>query len=125
MAYMSNQWLNRGYGLRNRSYSPVRVKVSAKKPKDSWSHFNKIDVEVVATRDNGQYQTLHLSAAEVVNVVDIVVGASSEAMRRRLVSELLRGMNDQELLSILNDDLKKRVGKTRRSGRASIGRRHR
>jgi len=109
MAYMSNQWLNRGYGLRNRSYSPVRVEISAKSPDDSWSIKKRIAVEVVARRDFGFYQTLHLSAREAAKLVKVLMRAGDEDLRSLLAVQLLRGLADKTFLTTLHADLNSRL----------------
>ena len=61
MGYISNQWLNRGRGLRNRKYNPILVGITALSPRDDWSEQNKIVVELVAERENSEFHTVHLS----------------------------------------------------------------
>ena len=68
-------------------------------------------MEIVARRENFEYQTLHLSAGDVASLVNVVARASSDALRLRLAAELLKGMSDVELLTTLNGDLKTRLQK--------------
>ncbi len=109
MGFISNQWLNRGFGDRNRSYHPVAVSVRAKRPADSWSSKRKISVEIVATRDNGHYQTVHLSAGEVVRLFNVIARSSGDKARELLAAELVRGMTDRQLLEMVLADLKSRL----------------
>lgn len=111
MGFISNQWLNRGYGYRNRSYHPVAVKIKAKRPTDSWSSTRKVSVEIVATRDNGHYQTMHLGAGEVVRLFSVIARATGEQVQSLLTAELIRGMTDRQLLEMFSADLKTRLRK--------------
>lgn len=82
MGFMSNQWLNRGQGLRNRRYSPNEVTVRAEAPTDGWSLTNEAPV--------------------------IWISCSAD-VRRKLVLAALTEMSDQELLGLLALDLKLRL----------------
>jgi hypothetical protein len=109
MGFVSNQWLNRGMGLRNRSYRPVEVSITCREADDSWSRRNDVVVEFVARRPNGEFQTLHLSEAEANKVAATIVGRMSTEGREALVPRLLRGLSDASLLKVLATDLRKRT----------------
>ena len=109
MGYVSNQWLNRGQGLRNRSYNPVPVTITCQETTDAWSQRNEVRVDFTARRPNGQYQTLHLSRAEADAVAATVVSSMSQQGRERLLHGLLRGLSHAKLLRALAVDLRKRV----------------
>ena len=109
MGFMSKQWINRGQGLRNRRYSPDEVTVRAEEPTDGWSLTNDVIVEFVARRPNAEYQTLHLSAAEVNSAAPVIWNSCSADVRRKLVLVALTEMSDQELLRLLAQDLKLRL----------------
>jgi hypothetical protein len=65
MGFISNQWVNRGQGLRNRRYAPVVVSLSCEQSTDAWSRDNEMEAELIARKPNGEYQTVHLSQAEI------------------------------------------------------------
>lgn len=109
MGFMSNQWLNRGQGLRNRRYSPVSVTIRATIPTDSWSTKNQIAVEVLARQSNGQYQTLHFAQMEAEKAAGVVLAACGSESKRKIVADALKQMSNDELLLILASDLKLRV----------------
>jgi len=109
VGFISNQWLNRGQGLRNRKYSPVSVTVKAEVPTDSWSREHKVHVEFSASRSNAQYHTLHLTPEEVEPAANTMISACPSEMRARLVVVLLQELSDAQLLKVLAQDLKIRV----------------
>lgn len=106
MGRMSNQWLNRGMGYRNRSYWPVHVKVNCRKLPAA-PHGDRI--EFTASRSSGECQTLFLSEAEVDAVASTVVMSMSPKRREHLVCSLLQGLSNAKLLRALAVDLRKRV----------------
>jgi hypothetical protein len=85
------------------------VRVKAKRPTDSWSSERKNSVEIVAIRDNGQYQTIHLAAGEVVRLFNVIARASGHKLRELLAAELVRGMTDRQVLEVVAADLKTRL----------------
>lgn len=109
MGFISKQWLNRGRGIRNRGYRPAEVRIVAQNPSDPWSRTRGIGVEFRATSTTSQYQTVHLTSAEVEGAAELIVRACSESTRTRLASMLLRETPDPELLKLLLADLKHRV----------------
>ena len=109
MGFISNQWLNRGEGLRNRKYCPVAVSNTASIPDDDWSKRNRIVVEIRASKPNRQYQTVHLDAAEAEKFAVPIVNACSPETRHKIVRGLLRKLSDSDLLAVLASDLSKRV----------------
>lgn len=109
MGWMSNQWLNTGVGLRNRSYCPVGVSVHARIPTSSWSKQNAVVVEFTARRPNCQYQVLDLTVAEIEKAVNIVLTACSADVRRQIAGELLTKLSDVELHEVLAHVLNRRV----------------
>ena len=109
MGHISNQWLNRGQGLRNRSYWPVPVAISSKQPRDSWSERNAVVLELTARKPDGKYQSLHLSQSEADEAAGTLVDSMSSAARDRLVVALLRELSNAKLLRALAMDLKSRV----------------
>ncbi len=109
MGYISNQWLNRGQGLRNRSYNPVAVTISCGKATDSWSERNEVKAEFTARRAGGQYQTLHLSETEADTVAGTFVAHMSRQARDKVLSMLLRELSHARLLRALAVELRTRV----------------
>lgn len=109
MGFMSNQWLNTGQGLRNRSYWPKKVKVKALKGNDQWSVKNDIKVKIIATKEDYEYQILHLTAPEADIVTPIIWSACSPQLRSELALQVLAELNDKELLRLLAKDLKHRL----------------
>ena len=109
MGFISNQWLNRGLGLRNRKYSPVKMRILAEAPDDSWSENHRIAVRFNALREGGEFQILHLDRAEAELVVRPVLAACSNEVRTSILQELLHALPDAELLEALSIDLSNRV----------------
>ena len=115
MGYISNQWINKGQGLRNRKYSPVPVAVTVFAPADTWSLGRNVRIELRARQVNGQYQTLHLTGDETEAAAEAVVMGCGEEKRKDLLQKFMKGLSDAELLEVLATDLRKRKG-TARSG---------
>jgi hypothetical protein len=109
MGFVSNQWLNRGQGLRNRRYNPVPVSIDCEEASDRWSRENDVVIEFAARRTNGEYQTLHLSQREAEDAGACIVAAMSEERREELLVTLLRGLSDVGLLRTLALGLTDRV----------------
>lgn len=99
MGYVSNQWLNTGYGLRNRSYSPVSVKVSAERTTSQWATSNRVVAEIKAYRGDGQCQIISVTRREAKSLIRVLVGACGEELRADLATRLLNGMSDADLLN--------------------------
>lgn len=109
MGFVSNQWLNRGDGSRSRGYHPKEVEVSCFVPRDSWSTHRAIRVEFKAKKSDGEYQTLHLTQAEVDAVGEEILKSMSIAERERLLVRTLRNMSHAKLLRLLAFDLRARI----------------
>jgi len=109
MGFISNQWLNRGQGLRNRSYNPVEVSVSCYEATDAWSKENAVTTEVKVHSSNGEYQTLDLSQSEADDAARALVATMSAVTKERLLQDLLRELSHAKLLRALAFDLRKRV----------------
>jgi len=88
MGFISNQWLNRGQGLRRRRYAPVSVRVVCDQPGDAWSLTNEVKLEFTARRSNGEFQSLHLTQTEIDAAVDVVMDAASAEARERMLKRL-------------------------------------
>jgi hypothetical protein len=115
MGYMSNQWLNRGQGLRNRRYRPVPVSVACDKPSDAWSRRNEVKIELTARKPDSEYQTLHLTQAEADKAAATVVSAMTPAAADKVAATVVSNMSQDgrdkllaDLLSALAADLRKR-----------------
>jgi hypothetical protein len=109
MGFVSNQWLNRGRGIRKRSYQPVPVSIACDWASDRWSRDHEVVIEFTARRSNLEFQTLHLSLAEVDRASLELAGCISSRGRARLLAKLLGGLSDSELLKTLSPDLSRRV----------------
>lgn len=109
MGFISNQWLNRGEGVRNRRYSPKTVTIRCFAPADDWSKRNEIRAEFTAKKDDGEYQTLHLAQSEVDAAAVELLSAMSPAERERLLVASLRKLSHAKLLRLLALDLRQRV----------------
>ncbi len=109
MGFISNQWLNRGQGMRNRKYLPVPIDADARIPTDSWSRERQVVIQITASRANSECQILHLTSGEAEKLADVVVGVCGGAVRTRLALELLKGMTDTDLLKTLATHLKGRA----------------
>ena len=109
MGFISNQWLNRGEGLRNRKYRPKVVAIKSLMPDDAWSSSRGVAVEFQARKEDGQYQTLHLSQAEVDSSAQKLVAGMTPAARERLLVESLSMLSHAKLLRLLAFDLRDRV----------------
>lgn len=109
MGFISNQWLNRGQGRRNRKHSPIPITAITSLSTDAWSKRNAAVAEITALRADSQFQALYLSRTEVEQAVAIMVNLCGPQARTRLVLEILRQMEDSEFLRILASDLKTRI----------------
>ena len=109
MGYISNQWLNRGEGVRNRRYTPKRVTVNGFVPSDDWSMRKEVRAEFTAKKEDGQFQTMHLSQAEVDEAAMVLLRAMSTAARERLLIDSLQKLSHSKLLRLLAFDLRQRV----------------
>jgi hypothetical protein len=109
MGFMSNQWLNKGIGLRNRRYNPVPARFTGENPTDGWSRDQGIVVEITATRSNHEIQTAHLTQAEADELARVLLPSMSASTRELILLGLLRGLSDAKLLRALALHLRKRV----------------
>ena len=109
MGFISNQWLNRGYGLLHRGYRPVKVTIEVVTPTDSWSKRRMIPLEITATQKGGEYQTLHLTAQEAIRAAEVILELGGHNMRSELALELLKTMPDAQLLEALTSELRRRL----------------
>ena len=109
MGFISNQWLNRGEGHRNRRYTPVPIRIVTTPCGDAWSKRNETVAEITAWRANSQYQSLHLSQSEVEQAVHVFLALCSDHARNQIALGVLSGMTDSELLKTLAQDLKLRT----------------
>jgi hypothetical protein len=109
MGFISNQWLNRGQGLRNRKYRPVPVVLTCERSGDAWSRANETRAEFTAKRTNGEVQAVHLSQAEIDSSASVIVGCMSAEAREVLVRQLLGELSRAKLLRVLAFDLRDRV----------------
>lgn len=109
MGFMSNQWLNRGQGVRNRSYNPVPVEVSVEKATDGWSQRNEIRAAFTARKKySAQHQTLHLTELEADKLASTIASCMSRKGREKLLLGLLKELSDAMLLRVLALDLRAR-----------------
>jgi hypothetical protein len=111
MGFVSNQWLNRGMGLRKRSYHPVPVSIECEEARDSWSRQNEVVIGLFARKTGGEYHSLYLSQAEVDKAAVTLVARMTERKREALLDQLLRDLSNESLLKALLADLKKRVAR--------------
>lgn len=109
MAFVSNQWLNRGENLRRRSYHPVAVGLTVEESYDDWSRENDVIVEIHAKRSTGEYQTLLLSRDDVDMITDLVVGHASKTGKKRQVRNLVASLADADLIGIFSQSLRQRL----------------
>lgn len=105
---MSNQWLNKGIGLRNRGYNPVSVSVTVEAPSDSWSRVRGIAVEVTAMKGNHEYQTVHFTQEEADNLGQTLLLSMSKRAREKVLLHLLKELSHAKILRALALDLRKR-----------------
>ena len=101
MGFISNQWLNRGQGLRNRKYRPVPVNIVASKPEDSWSLNKKVRVEFTASRADSEYQSVHLTTEEAEAAIGVILAACGSSTRTRIARELLSEVSAHDLIRVL------------------------
>ena len=111
MGYMTNQWVNRGRGLRSRGYSPIGVEVVAENPDDSWSSANRIAVDLSARRSNGEKQLIHIEIEEAEAATPIFVAACRPTIKTQVAVQILAQLTDKQLLRVLAKVLKPRLGK--------------
>jgi len=108
MGFISNQWLNRGQGVRNRKYHPVQVDISVRKATSTWSQEHHIRAAFTARRSTAEYQTLHLTEGEADKVAGTIVSCMSRQGRENLLHGLLKELTDAKLLKALAFDLRTR-----------------
>jgi hypothetical protein len=110
VGFITNQWLNRGQGVRSRGHWPVPINALAEVCTDAWSKRNRVVVEITARdRATSQFQALLLSQQEAERTVQILAEVCSNEARSRLVLQLLKSMTDTELLRALASDFNART----------------
>jgi hypothetical protein len=109
VGFISNQWVNRGQGLRNRRYKPVPVSLLCEPSTDLWSSDNQTEVELSARRSNGEMQTVHFSQAEVDQAAPVFVRRMLPEVREQLLVELVGELSREKFLRLLALDLRTRV----------------
>ena len=109
MAFLSNQWLNKGQSLFERKYHPVPIEVTAVGATDDWSREHNVSVELQGERANGEYQVMLLTTQELDRVLEVVIDGCSETARKHIAARLLRTLSDTELVALLAQVLKSRA----------------
>ncbi|HKU17704.1 MAG TPA: hypothetical protein VJP80_00350 [Candidatus Saccharimonadales bacterium] len=109
MGYHTNQWVNKGFGLRDRDFTPVPVRVTCWKITGAWSHQHNVKIGFRADKSNGENQCLYLSESEADDVAAIVVSCMSKQGWEKLLHSLLCNLSDTKLLRVLAADLRERV----------------
>ena len=109
MGFSSNQWLNRGEGLRDRGYRPVSVTIDAEVPDTSWCEDHKVVVEITATNANDQHQVFLLKRPDAEKCAPIMLGACGTRVRERLALQILKSMSATALLKLLTSVLRSRL----------------
>lgn len=107
MGFISNQWLNRA--RRNRTYRPVPVSIFAGIPGDSWSEEHKITVEIIATKEDTQFQTMHLTRADTEKCAVIIVNACGSRVRAHIALQILSSMPSAGFLIAMTAALRSRL----------------
>lgn len=113
MGFVSNQWLNRGRGIRSGGHSPIPVsaiEVVMPRPGDSWSAEYKVVAEVHARRENGEYQAFYLTRSEAEKCAGDIVDVCSGKVREQIALQTLKGMTAKKLLKTLTSILSARLG---------------
>ncbi len=108
MGFVSNQWLNRGEGFRDRGYYPVSVTIEVGSATGSWSKEHRVAVEITATRHNDQYQTLLLSKADAEKCAATILAACGNKVRERLARQVLRRASATNFVAAMTSALKSR-----------------
>lgn len=109
MGYHTNQWVNKGFGIRDRDFTPVPVRVTCWQTADAWSYQHKVKIGFRADKSNGENQCLYLSESETDYVAAIVVSCMTKQEREKLLHSLLRSLSDAKLLRALAADFRERV----------------
>lgn len=109
MGFASNQWLNRGQGLRQKGHRPVAVAVSCEVASDAWSERHEAKAIVTAWNAKDEYQAFRLSQAEVDRAAPVLLEAMSHEARAKVLQNLLAGLSNAKLLTALASDLRLRV----------------
>jgi hypothetical protein len=102
MSLITNQWIDRGVGLRNRGYSPVEVKLEYFPPTTKFDRDNGVFLTLNARRRGGDLQVLHLREDEVVAQFDACADRLSESARLLIVAKALALLNDENTLKVLD-----------------------
>lgn len=105
MGHISNQWLNRGEGIRNRSYHPVPVTIYGSKSTSLWARNHGATFKLKARRQNGEYHLVNLSQSELDQAAEAMVECISPEVRAKLILSLCKlvpqGSVDEVVMSAL------------------------
>jgi hypothetical protein len=121
LGFISNQWLNRGIGLRARDYRAVPVKIvcqsastqrppgiKAKKTASAQSTPGA-RVKITARKSGGEYQIVFLTQEEIDLVAEFLVSRVTPKARERLLGKSLGVLSPAKFLRVLAFDLRNRV----------------
>lgn len=109
MGFSSNQWLNRGEGLRDRGYRPVSATINAEAAGGNWCEEHKVVVEITATNANDQHQVFLLKKLDAEKCAPIILGACGGKVRERVAVQVLKSMSAATLLKTLTAILRSRM----------------
>jgi hypothetical protein len=85
MGFITNQWINRGYGV---SKPKTRARAGQHLSSGKWSQQRQVKVKFTARDSDGKRQILYLSQDEVDAAGAVVIDAMSAKGRRRLWATL-------------------------------------
>ena len=109
MGFSTNQWINRGEGIRAKGHRPVAVAISTEAASDTWSVRHGAKVVVSAWNAENECLAFRLSQSEVDNAADVLVENMAPDAQARLLQRLLSDLSNPKLLKVLAADLRKRV----------------
>lgn len=113
MAKITNQFINKGQGVRNRSYSPSDVEITSSIPNERnlWAVRHSIKLEIKAKKRNGEYQEISLTEQDIDKIAFMLVKSCGENTRSDLAIHLLENLADDNLHTVLADIFAKRSNK--------------
>lgn len=101
MAHITNQWIDRGFGIRNRGYAPVEVKLEFHRTSTKFDRDHNVLLTINARRKGGDLQVLHLTEDECLQTFSSCSDGLSEPSRLILAAKCLSGLSDESVLKVL------------------------
>jgi DNA-directed RNA polymerase specialized sigma24 family protein len=102
VGYITNQWIKIVEGINRRSHALAHVKLAAARPTSRFSEEHGLVIRLVAEKEHSREQ-------HVVHFIERSLQEVGPELRAELVSRMLGGMSDEELVLALNGEVTKRL----------------